>query len=43
MNILLYANPTAVSFYRKLGYSRMLTGMARFKNETHMRARGFIE
>lgn len=43
MNILLYANPTAVSFYRKLGYSNMLTGMARFKNEAHMRARGFIE
>lgn len=43
MNILLYANPTAQGFYRKLGYSKMLTGMARFKKEALMRERGFIE
>jgi ribosomal protein S18 acetylase RimI-like enzyme len=43
MNILLYANPTAQNFYSKLGYSKMLTGMARFKNEDIMRQRGFIE
>ncbi|MBL4937423.1 GNAT family N-acetyltransferase [Clostridium sp. YIM B02515] len=43
MNIILYANPTAQSFYKKLGYSKMLTGMAKFKNEESMRNRGFIE
>lgn len=43
MNILLYANPTAQNFYKKLGYSKMLTGMAKFKNEDVMRQRGFIE
>lgn len=42
-NIILYARPTAVEFYMKLGYSKMLTGMARFKNKASMRERGFIE
>jgi ribosomal protein S18 acetylase RimI-like enzyme len=42
-NIILYARPTAVDFYRKLGYSRMLTGMAKFKNEAVMREKKFIE
>lgn len=41
-NIILYANPTAENFYKKLGYSKMLTGMARFKNEAVMREKGFI-
>lgn len=43
MNILLYARPGAENFYRKLGYSKMLTGMAKFNNEDSMRQRGFIE
>jgi ribosomal protein S18 acetylase RimI-like enzyme len=36
-NIILYARPSALDFYKKLGYSKMLTGMARFKNEDIMR------
>lgn len=42
-NIILYANPTAINFYKKLKYSKMLTGMARFNNEESMRNRNFIE
>jgi ribosomal protein S18 acetylase RimI-like enzyme len=42
-NIILYARPTAVDFYRKLGYSKMLTGMAKFNNEASMREKKFIE
>lgn len=42
-NVILYARPTAVDFYRKLGYSKMLTGMAKFKNEASMRERKFIK
>ena len=43
MNILLYARPGAEKFYEKLGYSKMLTGMARFNNSELMRQKGFIE
>lgn len=43
LNIILYANPPAQDFYRKLGYSKMFTGMAKFINEDSMRHRGFIE
>ncbi|MCM0647388.1 GNAT family N-acetyltransferase [Clostridium swellfunianum] len=43
INIILYANPTAVEFYKRLGYSKMLTGMARFKNQALMREKKFIE
>lgn len=42
-NIILYARPGKESFYHKFGYSRMLTGMAKFGNESVMRAKGFIE
>lgn len=42
-NIILYANPTAEKFYRRLGYSKMLTGMGVFKNDASMRSRGFID
>jgi ribosomal protein S18 acetylase RimI-like enzyme len=42
-NVILYAKPTAVNFYKKLGYSKMLTGMARFKDPTRMRTNNFIE
>jgi ribosomal protein S18 acetylase RimI-like enzyme len=43
MNIILYANPGVESFYEKLGYSKMLTGMGRFRNVEVARQRGFIK
>lgn len=43
INIILYANPSAESFYKKLGYSKMLTGMAKFVNNDSMRTKGFIQ
>jgi Acetyltransferase (GNAT) family. len=43
MNIILYASPGKEAFYNKLGYCRMLTGMARFNYESIMRDKGFIE
>lgn len=43
MNVILYARPGVEPFYRKLGYSRMLSGMARFKNPAMMREKGFTE
>lgn len=43
INIILYANTTAEDFYRKLGYSKMKTGMARFINEESMRTKGFTD
>lgn len=43
MNVILYARPGVENFYRKLGYSKMLTGMAKFNNVDSMRERGFIE
>lgn len=42
-HIILYAHPNAQGFYHKLGYSKMLTGMAKFRNEDAMRNKGFIE
>jgi ribosomal protein S18 acetylase RimI-like enzyme len=42
-NIILYASPGKESFYNKIGYHKMLTGMARFKNESIMREKGFID
>jgi ribosomal protein S18 acetylase RimI-like enzyme len=42
-NVILYAKPTAVNFYKKLGYSKMLTGMARFRDPARMRENNFIE
>ena len=43
INIILYARPGAEIFYKKLGYSRMLTGMAKFHREERMREGRFIE
>lgn len=43
INIILYARPGKEAFYSKIGYSKMLTGMARFNNEKVMREKGFIE
>jgi len=42
-NVILYANPGKEPFYNKIGYNKMLTGMARFNNESIMRERGFIQ
>lgn len=43
INIILYARPGKESFYSKIGYCKMLTGMAKFNNESVMREKGFIE
>jgi ribosomal protein S18 acetylase RimI-like enzyme len=43
INIILYASPGKEPFYNKIGYNKMLTGMARFNNESIMRKRGFID
>ena len=43
INLILYASPGKEAFYRKIGYYRMLTGMAKFNNESIMREKGFTE
>jgi len=43
INIILYASPGKESFYNKIGYNKMLTGMARFNNGSIMREKGFID
>ena len=43
INTILYAMPGVESFYKKLGYSKMLTGMGRFIMESRLRNKGFIE
>ena len=40
-NLILYASPGKEGFYRKLGFRKMRTGMARFIKSDAMRARGF--
>ena len=42
-NVLLYASPGKEDFYRKLGFSKMNTGMALFQNAEGMRRKGFTE
>ncbi len=42
-NVILYASPGKEEFYCKLGYSKMITGMAKFNNESSMREKRFIE
>lgn len=42
-NVLLYATPGKEAFYRRQGFRKMLTGMARFTNAQRMIERGFIE
>ena len=42
-NIILYAAPGKETFYRKLGFSRMLTGMALFTDARSKRERGFTD
>ena len=41
--IILYANPGKEGFYRKLGFRRMLTAMAMFKDEERAIRRGLVE
>lgn len=43
INVILYASPGKEAFYQKLGYRKMLTGMADFVNEDRMKENGFIE
>ncbi|MCL6477264.1 MAG: GNAT family N-acetyltransferase [Peptococcaceae bacterium] len=43
MNIILYAMPGVENFYRKLGFRKMLTGMAKFVYVDLMKNRGFTE
>jgi ribosomal protein S18 acetylase RimI-like enzyme len=40
--IILYANPGKEGFYRKLGFRRMLTAMARFQDEKHAIETGLV-
>jgi ribosomal protein S18 acetylase RimI-like enzyme len=42
-NILLHAVHGKEGFYRKLGYRKMTTAMARFENPDAQRQRGYIE
>lgn len=45
-SIILFANPKnpiAKSFYKKLGYSEMLTGMGKFHNEAKAQESGLIK
>lgn len=43
MDTIFFAMPGVESFYRKNGYSKMLTGMAKFTREEVMRAKGFTD
>ena len=43
ISIILFARPGKELFYKNLGYSKLLTGMAKFNNESRMREKGFIE
>ncbi len=43
INVILYAKPEAQSFYKKIGYSKMLTGMAKFAREDRMREKGYTD
>lgn len=41
--IILYANPGKEGFYRKLGFRRMLTAMAKFEDQDHAARTGMVE
>jgi hypothetical protein len=41
--IILYANPGKEGFYRKLGFGRMLTAMAKFENQERAIRTGLVE
>lgn len=42
-NIIFYANASAEGFYKKLGFSKMRTGMALFVDVEKARMKGFVE
>jgi GNAT superfamily N-acetyltransferase len=42
-NIILYASPGKEGFYEKIGFRKMRTGMALFKNKKSMKDRGFTK
>ncbi len=42
-NVILYSNPGKEGFYEKLGFRRLKTGMALFKNRERMIERGFTD
>nr|WP_242990690.1 GNAT family N-acetyltransferase [Clostridium tetanomorphum] len=42
-NFILYASPGKEIFYEKLNFKKIKTGMALFRNEEKMQARGFTE
>ena len=42
-NVILYAAPGKEDFYRKLGFRKMKTGMARFQNAAAMAQKGFTD
>jgi ribosomal protein S18 acetylase RimI-like enzyme len=41
--IILYANPGKEGFYKKLGFRRMLTAMAKFTDQEHATRTGLLE
>lgn len=43
INVILYASPGKEGFYRKLGFKKMKTGMARFVKSDLMTEKGFTE
>lgn len=43
IHIILYARPGKEFFYKKMGYHKMLTGMAKFMNVSVMREKGFTD
>jgi ribosomal protein S18 acetylase RimI-like enzyme len=43
MDVIFFAMPGREGFYRKLGFSRLLTGMARFHRAAALREKGFTD
>lgn len=43
LNVILYTRPGKEDFYRKFNFSRMLTGMAKFKDAESMKHGGLTE
>lgn len=42
-NVVLYTHPDKVDFYKHLGFRKMKTGLALYRNEDKVREMGFIE
>ncbi len=43
MDVILFAMPGRENFYRKLGFAKLLTGMARFVRPAALREKGFTD